>query len=375
MRAKGTSLGADNGIGVAYALALLESRDISHPPLEALFTSGEEIGMIGASRLQPSLITGRKMLNLDSEEEGYFVTGCAGGLTAKLTLKPDWEFVPSDYESCQISIKGLKGGHSGVDIEKGRGNAIRLLGRLLFAANQTLGALVGQVSGGGKSNAIPDRAQAIVFVKDIDKLKALTAEYLSAFKLQLLGGDDVDMIIEPCDSDKKALTEETLNHVLLLLLTIPNGVQTMSQNLPGLVESSNNIGILRCSQNEIAIICAIRSSKKPLKLFMRTQITALARAAKAELTLDGDYPEWDYAVDSPLRDQALEVYRKLFKTEPVVYAIHAGLECGYFKGLYPDMDIISTGPNLYNVHTPQESMDIESAKRVWEWIVKLMLIS
>ena len=372
LSASGTSLGADNGIGMAYILALLDSTDVPHPPLEGLFTTGEETGMEGVTNLSPTLLKGRRMINLDSEWEGAFTVGCAGGNMPTFTRKASWEAAPN-CKSFKITISGLQGGHSGVEIHKGRGNAIRLLGRVLFAANTKLSARIGTLSGGSKMNAIPDRAEAVLFVEDECALEALIEEYNAAFKYELSGSDKgVSLTMQACDFDGKVLDERVLQDVLALILNIPVNVQTMNMHLTDLVESSNNIGVLACTDDAVSIACAIRSSVVTLKSFMNDQMILLAKTTNSEVCIENDYPEWAFAVNSPLRDKAIEIYEKKYGKQPEVISIHAGLECGFFKAVYPDMDMISTGPNLYDVHTPMERLDIVSAKRVYEWLVELV---
>ena len=373
LRAEGTSLGADNGIGMAFALAILDSGDLPHPPLEVLFTSGEETGMIGAGALSPAALEGRRMINLDSEWEGVYIVGCAGGVTPVFTRKTDWETAPAEYKGVKLKIGGLAGGHSGVEIDKGRGNAIRMLARVVYAANTGLGACVGAISGGSKVNAIPDHGEVVLFVRDEDALKVLVEKYDAAFRYELSASDkDVRLFLEPWEGDNRVMTADTLQDTLTLLLTIPANVQTMNMHLDNLVESSNNIGILRCDKEEVTITCSIRSSVGTLKEMMRDQMTVLAKAAHAQVRFENDYPEWAFSVDSPLRSKVVEVYQELYGKKPEIISIHAGLECGFFKALYPDMDIISVGPNLTDVHTPRERLEIASARRVYRWLLKLL---
>ncbi|MEE0741694.1 MAG: aminoacyl-histidine dipeptidase [Emergencia sp.] len=371
--AEGTSLGADNGIGMAFSLAILDSTDLSHPPLEVLFTAGEETGMEGVNYLAPSALAGRRMINLDSEWEGVYTVGCAGGVTSVFCRKADWETVPSGCKGFKLTIQGLMGGHSGVEIEKGRGNAIRMLARVVYAASSKLGACVSTISGGDKGNAIPAYSEAVLFIDDESALNELVEEYNTAFRYELSASDkNVCLSMEPWEEGSKVLTKDTLQDILTLLLTIPVNVQTMSMHLKGLVESSNNIGILRCDEDAVTITCSIRSSVCTLKEMICDQMIVLAHATHAEVDFASDYPEWAFAVDSPLRDKAVKVHEELYGKKPEIISIHAGLECGFFKELYPDMDIISTGPNLTDVHTCQEKLEVASAQRVYLWLVKLL---
>ncbi len=375
LSAQGTSLGADNGIGMALSLAILDSTDLPHPPLEVLFTTSEETGMDGAKSLSAAALKGRRMINLDSEWEGIFTVGCAGGVTPVFRRKADWETVPADYQSFKLTISGLAGGHSGVEIDKGRGNGIRMLARVIYGASSRLDARVSAMWGGSKGNAIPDSSEAVLWVKDAAGLKALAAEYDAAFRTELSASDQtVTLSIAPWEKRNRVLTGEVLQDILMLLLTIPVNVQTMSMHLKNLVESSNNIGILRCEEEAVTITCSIRSSVRSLKEMMCDQMTALAHGAHAEVEFGNDYPEWAFAVESPLRDKAAAVYEALYEKQPAMISVHAGLECGFFKERYPDMDMISAGPNLFDVHTPQERLEIASVQRVYVWLVKLLSI-
>ena len=375
LSAEGTSLGADNGIGMAMTLAILDNADLSHPPLEALFTTDEETGMDGVNHLSPFWLKGRRMINLDSEWEGIYTVGCAGGVTPVLRRKAEWEDAPSDWQCFRLMLRGLSGGHSGVEIDKGRGNAIRMLARVLYAAETRLGICVSTMSGGSKGNAIPDYGEAVLLVENADALKKLTEEFDTAFRDELSASDkNVRLSLEPWNREEncRVLTAEVLQDILMLLLNLPVNVQTMSMHLKDLVESSNNIGILRCDENEITITCSIRSSVRSLKEMMCNQMVALAHGAHAEIGFSSDYPEWAFCEDSPLRDKAVEVHKKIYGKEPGIISIHAGLECGFFKEKYPDMDMISTGPNLFDVHTPQEKLEIASAQRVYRWLTELL---
>ena len=373
LRAEGTSLGADNGIGMAFSLAILGSVDLQHPPLEVLFTTGEETGMEGAKALSPSVLKGRRMINLDSEWEGVYTVGCAGGITPVFHRKADWETVSAGDKAFKLTISGLIGGHSGVEIDKGRGNAIRLLARVIYAASIRLGARVRKLSGGDKANAIPNRGEAVLLVQDEVALRKLAEEYEAAFRYELSATDkNVSLSIEPWDADGKVLTADTLRDVLLLLLTVPLNVQTMNMRLKSLVESSNNIGILCCDEEAVTVTCSLRSSVRTLKELMCEQMTVLANAAHAQVRFENDYPEWTFAEDSPLRDKAVEVHVLLYGRKPELISVHGGLECGFFKASYPDMDILSVGPNLTDVHTPKEKLELASVGRVYRWLVKLL---
>lgn len=375
LSAEGTSLGADNGIGMAMTLAILDSSDLSHPPLEALFTTCEETGMDGVNGLSSSVLKGRRMINLDSEWEGVYTVGCAGGITSVIRRKADREDAPAGRQCFKMTLQGLAGGHSGVEIDKGRGNAVRMLARVLYEAERRLGICVSSMSGGSKGNAIPDYSEAVLLAENADALKELTEEFDAAFRDELSASDkNVSLFVEPWNREKVSgvLTESALRDILMLLLNLPVNVQTMSMHLKDLVESSNNIGILRCDENEVTVTCSVRSSVRTLKEMMCAQMESLAYGAHAEAVFSSDYPEWEFCEDSPLRDKAIEVHKRIYGKEPEIISIHAGLECGFFKEKYPDMDMISTGPNLFDVHTPQEKLEIASAQRVYRWLTELL---
>jgi len=374
LRANDTSLGADNGIGCAYALALLDSTDLPHPPLEALFTTGEEVGMVGVETLDPARIHGRRLINLDSEGDNGFTVGCAGGVRISVRLDAGWTDPPAGYAAWVLNIHELRGGHSGLEIDKGRGNANRLLGRTLLAVSRKTALRVGALSGGSKTNAIPDRAEAVLLVpeKDAASLQAAVAGCQEDFRAELGASDpDVTLSLSPAQAGQ-GLSEKAAQGVITLLCAIPTGVQSMSMYLPGLVECSNNIGTLVCEDGAVHIHCAVRSSVSSLKHAVCDQIELIATAAGASTERASAYPAWPYAPQSPLRDLCTAVYREIYGREPEVGAIHAGLECGYFIEMWPDMDVISMGPNISGAHTPQETLDLASCRRMWQLLLRLL---
>lgn len=370
--ASGTTLGADNGIAIAYGLALLDSHDLKHPPIELLVTTGEETGMYGALALDPKHLKGKILLNIDAEEEGIFLVSCAGGVTNYVNIKTEWE--RTDKEALKLEIKGLKGGHSGMEIIKQRGNANKLLGRLLNTISKEVEFNICHISGGAKNNAIPRESEATITVssEDIKRVEEVSAKMLKILKDELKVQDpDINIIVEKAQAEKQ-LTKNITKKIISYLVIAPNGIQTMSEDIKGLVESSLNLGVIVFDESKISFVSAIRSSVKTLKKEIMDRIDSLANLIEAEVINDSNYPEWQYDPDSKIRDLCVETYMEVIGEEPKVDAIHAGLECGLLKEKMPDVDMISFGPNLYDVHTPYEHMSILSVMKVWKFLKKLL---
>jgi len=372
--AKGTSLGGDDGIAIAYALAILASDTLEHPRIEAMFTVSEEVGMEGAGVIDVSVLRGHKLLNIDSEEEGYFLTSCAGGCRAKAGL-------PVSYEKrtgrlYHIAVEGLKGGHSGTEIDKGRANANIVMGRLLLALEGSAGYSVVSMAGGLKDNAIPREAGADVIVDpaDAEKLERIVRKAGEAISEEFRAADpDIRITASAGESGEAvALTEESRKKAVTLINLLPNGVQAMSGNIPGLVETSLNLGILTLDEKELTLHYAVRSSVPTAKGYVTDKLRFLAEQLGGGLTVEGDYPAWEYRKDSRLREDMIRVYREMYGKEPVVQAIHAGLECGLLAGKIEDLDAVSIGPDMLGVHTTEEKLSISSTKRVWEYIVEVI---
>lgn len=370
--ASGTTLGADNGIAIAYGLALLDSHDLKHPAIELLITTGEETGMYGAIALDPKHLKGKILLNIDAEEEGVFLVSCAGGVTNYVNLKTEWK--KTNGEALSLEIKGLKGGHSGMEIIKQRGNANKLMGRLLNDIGKNVDFYICHISGGAKNNAIPRESEAIITVKaeDIKKVEEASSKLLKIFKNELKVQDpDINIVVEKAKADKQ-LTRDITKKITSYLVIAPNGIQTMSEDIKGLVESSLNLGVIVFDENNISFISAIRSSVKTLKGEIMDRIDLLANLIEAEVINNSNYPEWQYDPDSKIRNLCVDTYKEVTGDEPKVDAIHAGLECGLLKEKMPDVDMISFGPNLYDVHTPFEHMSISSVMKVWKFLKKLL---
>ncbi len=371
--AKKTSLGGDDGIAVAYGLALMADDSIPHPQLELIVTVDEETGMFGAAALDMSDITGRRFLNLDSEEEGYFLTGCAGGRRVKAEVDRSLETVRG--RRMTIEVAGLLGGHSGAEIHKERGNAILLLGRVLEAAvKETELSLIG-ISGGTAENVIPSLAQAVVVCSEPEKVQAAVDKALSALREEYALRDPqvrVDVTVTGTDEEYQADSQDATAHFITLLTALPTGVQAMSPSIPGMVETSLNLGVISSDEEKITLQYSIRSSLESAKHALSDRVSAIFTLAGARVEAGSDYPGWAYRVDSPLRDKMVRIYEKMYGVKPQITTIHAGLECGLFLGKCPDLDCVSMGPDMVDIHSTNEKLSISSVKRVWEYLLELL---
>jgi dipeptidase D len=376
IKAQGTTLGADNGIAVAYCLALLDSVDIPHPPLEVVITTEEETGMGGAANLDPKNITGKILINIDAENEGRFFVSCAGGVRSKVILPIEWENTEKDYNTYILKVRGLKGGHSGMEIDKGRGNANKIMGRILYDLNSSIDFHIADINGGAKMNAIPREADAVILAddKEINRIHERINEWNKTLKNELKSSDsDITVIFEKLNENRvKIFSNETKNKAIALLNLILNGVQTMSMEIKGLVQSSTNLGVVTTKDNEIVFESAIRSSVKSLKRAIVDHTEIVAKIVEAKMITESDYPEWEYNPNSYIRKVFEKVYREKYNKEPEICAIHAGLECGLFKEKLGDVDMIAFGPDMYDVHTPDERLSISSTARTWEFLLDVL---
>lgn len=376
IEAEGTTLGADNGIAIAYSLALLASEDIPHPPLEVVMTTGEETGMEGAAELDASNLEGKILINMDSEPEGEFLVSCAGGARAHLVLKPEW--VPGKKEGAvySIQIRNLKGGHSGQEIDKGRGNANKMMGRILSDLQEKIAFNLISINGGLKDNVIPREMDAIVQVNDTEanKLTEIIDQWNEIFKNEYKTSDgDVTVKLELVrESTDEILSEDTKKKVIDVLTLIPNGIQAMSMDMEGLVESSTNLGVVITDKDKIQFISAVRSSVKTRKYAIINQIKRLADVVGAEFFTRGEYPAWQYTPHSKIRNLFKKIYEEMYGRQPKINAIHAGVECGFFAEKIEGIDMISFGPDMYDIHTPDERLSISSAKRTWEFLLAVL---
>ena len=374
--ANGTTLGADDGIAIACALALLDSNDISHPPLRILMTTEEEVGLNGAAALDSKYLEGDMLINMDAEKEGVLFSSCAGGIRAKHYISRTRENSDKDLISYRISIRGLIGGHSGIEINKGRGNSNKLMGRFLNSLSNEVEYRMSEINGGLKMNAIPRETDIVISIYRVDESKLIAAvnEWNMIFKNELKASD-AGIILNAKRLEKSALkvfSLDTMKKLISLLVLIPNGVQTMSRDIEGLVESSTNLGVVTTSDEGILFESAIRSNVKSLKHNILNQFKMLADILVIGFKTDSDYPEWEYNPESELRNIFKKVYLDLYGSEPEVEAIHAGLECGLFKEKNENLDMIAFGPSMYDVHTPNEHISISSIERTWEYLLAVL---
>lgn len=372
--AEGTTLGGDDGIAIAYALAILDSDDIPHPRLEVICTVSEEVGMEGAASLDVSPLRGRRLLNLDSEEEGYFLASCAGGCRADCVLPVSRE--GAEGNRIRVSVKGLRGGHSGCEIHKGRGNANVLLGRVLLELSRKYSFRLVSMKGGSKDNAIPREAEAELVTDAVpeDVLEGI-AETGSRIAREFAGADpDIRIAgaLVPAQSGAQALTAADTARTLTLLTALPGGIQRMSDDIPGLVETSLNLGILRLEGDTLSLHYAVRSSVGTAKEYLLLQMENLTCQLGGSVSYSGNYPAWEYRRDSKLRSDMVRIFTEMYGREPKIEAIHAGLECGILSGKISDLDCVSIGPDMEAVHTTQERLSISSAARVWEFLLAVL---
>lgn len=390
--AEGTSLGGDDGIAVAYALALLDDDFLEHPPLEVIITVDEETGMDGAIGIDLDCIKGRRMLNLDSEEEGIFLVSCAGG--SKVSLGMDVCREEEETSACRytILVDGLIGGHSGTEINKGRMNSNLLMARILEELKKLFGDLcLVTMEGGLADNAIPRRTEAVIEIPSVEA--ADLEKYFAVISKELhveLDSREPKMMLSlekclsktnlsyegctPVDSEDflHAVSEEETGRIIRYLLALPNGVIEMSADIPGLVETSLNVGIVRLDENGMETVISVRSNIESAKRMLIHRLEAVAALAGADISVNGDYPGWSYRKDSPLRDKMIQVYKGMYGVEPKVEALHAGLECGILASKLEGLDCVSFGPNIHDIHTTEERLEIGSTKRCWEYILELL---
>ena len=375
VKARGTTLGADNGIGMASALAVLADDSVEHGPLEVLLTMTEEAGMDGAFGLQANWLQADILINTDSEEEGEIYMGCAGGIDFISTLPLSREAVPAGYQTFKLTLKGLKGGHSGGDIHLGLGNANKLLARFLAGHAAELDLRLVDFNGGTLRNAIPREAFATVAVPaaKADELKKLSSVYLDILKNELSAKEkNLTVVLESVTTDKAALTVQSRDTFVQLLNATPNGVIRNSDVAKGVVETSLNVGVVTMSDDSAEIICLIRSLIDSGKEYVVSMLESLGTLAGAKTSAKGSYPGWQPDASSPVMALVRETYQRLFNSTPNIQVIHAGLECGLFKKPYPDMDMVSIGPTITGPHSPDEQVHIESVGHYWTLLTELL---
>lgn len=375
VKARGTTLGADNGIGLASALAVLADDSVEHGPLEVLLTMTEETGMAGAFGLQPNWLQSEILINTDSETEGEIYMGCAGGIDFTSTLTLTRAAVPAGYTTLKLTLKGLKGGHSGAEIHLGLGNASKLLARFLTEHADTLGLHLLDFTGGTLRNAIPREAIATLAIaaNNVDALKTAAQEFLATIQFELSAVEKkIALVVEASHSDAKALNADSQSRFLALLNATPNGVIRMSDDVKGVVETSLNVGVVTMTDSEVAINCLIRSLIDSGKEYVVSMLDSLGKLAGAKTLAKGSYPGWKPEPSSPVMTLVRETYQQLFDKTPNIMVIHAGLECGLFKKPYPDMDMVSIGPTITGPHSPDEQVHIESVGLYWQLLTALL---
>ncbi|MBE7720999.1 MAG: aminoacyl-histidine dipeptidase [Lacrimispora celerecrescens] len=375
--ADGTTLGGDDGIAVAMGLAVLASDTLEHPPVELVVTTSEETGMDGAHVLDPKNVSGKTLINIDSEEEGILTVSCAGGCTSRISIPIIWESPDPSRAAYAIDISGLQGGHSGVEIHKGRANANKLMARLLKSLSSEMDLNLCSVSGGSKHNAIARDAQAVVCVNidNVPELKEQVSGLEEIFKDEFKTADpDIKIELKPADNmPERIMSKDTKENIVNFMYLIPNGIQSVSMDIEGLVESSLNLGVVQIKEDSVEIISSIRSSVGSIKDNIYNTVAAIAGLTNGKVTAESDYPEWKYNPDSKVRQLFIELYEKLFGEKPLISAIHAGLECAIFdKKFNGNLDMISIGPTMFGVHTAEEHLSIPSTQRTWKYLTEAL---
>lgn len=372
--ANGTTLGGDDGIAVAYGLALLESQDIPHPPLEVLITVDEEIGLLGAMDFDCSVLKGRRLINLDSEAEGRLWVSCAGGMGGYSTIPV--KRVAGEGEGIRVRIFGLTGGHSGAEIDKNRANSNILMGRMLYEMKKQADFAIISLDGGTKDNAITRESefQVLAASEDVLKIQQLAKRFQADLRKEYAGTDEGITISAELlgHMEKEVLHPVSGEKVIFFLMNMPYGIRKMSGSIPGLVETSSNPGIVALHKDEFESVSSVRSSVGSAKDALSDKLEYLTEFLGGEYEIQGAYPAWEYREDSPLRDKMVAAYKALYKEEPKVVAIHAGLECGLFYEKMEGLDCVSIGPNMKDIHTCEELLDIASVERVWKYLLKAL---
>lgn len=368
--AEGTTLGGDDGIAVAMCLALLDSSEYSHPPVEVVFTVDEETGMFGAEALDTSVLNGKRMINIDSENEGVLWVSCAGG--ARIDIELPFAREKKTAENCvEITLGGLHGGHSGAEIHVGYANASVLMGRLLSKLSEKIDYSLVSINGGTKDNVITRENIAVISTEgNFDEFKSAISYIESEFKAEFSSTDpELFVKAELIKSDISAMNTETTQNIIALINELPYGVMAMSNEIEGLVETSLNLGTLRTAENSVHFGYSVRSSKDNDKEKLLENLVDIANKYGASNRISGRYPGWAFKNNSPLQQIMADVYKSIYGKEMLVTAIHAGLECGLFCGKISGLDCVSLGPDLFDIHTPAERMSISSVKRVWEYLL------
>jgi dipeptidase D len=375
VKSDGTTLGADDGVGVAAALAVLAADDLQHPPLETLFTVDEESGMTGARNLKSGWLKGKMLINLDSEDEGELFIGCAGGQDTTALFHMFFEAVPENMKAWKLTINGLTGGHSGDEIHKGRANAIKLAVRILWTLTDTLGIGLSRLTGGTLRNALPPEAKAVFVVAENKQaeMKLLFEQFAAEVRKEYEHTDPaMKLELSPATMPAEVMPEERQRDLLLSLYSCWHGVYSWSPAIPGLVQTSTNLALVRQDGGKVIVETSQRSSLESEKEYMSETVASAFRLAGATVSFGDGYPGWTPNPESPILQITRESYQALFGEEPAVKAIHAGLECGLFLEQYPEMDMISFGPTIRGAHTPEEKLDIPSTRKFWQLLTEVL---
>lgn len=375
VKAKGTTLGADNGIGVSAIMTILESTTIPHPPIEALFTIDEETGMTGAKGLKGGLLKGKIMLNLDTEDDNELCIGCAGGIDVSAKGTYQQEAISSDKKTYKISIKGLTGGHSGTDIHLGRANANKLMNRFLYSAAKKIDLAIHSIDGGSLRNAIPRESVAIILVseKQENSLKSFAEVFANILKEEYRSTDpNIQIALETSEPVDRVLNKVFQEKLLRSIYACPNGIYRMSPDIEDLVQTSNNLARVLVKDGAFSILCLTRSSVDTEKMDEAEAIASTFELIGAEVVFDGAYPGWTPDTGSSILKIMRQLYKEMYNEEPDVNACHAGLECGILGTNYPDMEMISFGPNIRGAHSPDEKAQISSVQKFWDYLLETL---
>ncbi len=375
IKAKGTTLGADNGIGVATIMAILESDTIPHPAIEALFTIDEETGMTGALNLKAGILKGSILLNLDTEQDDEIDIGCAGGIDVTAIGNYQMEELPADYSAWRISVKGLNGGHSGMDIHKGLGNANKIMNRLLYKGFELFGLAVSEINGGSLRNAIPRESESIIILpkNKINDFNTAFEQLIKDIKFELKTTEPTLQIgLQEAPLPNLIMNSDSQIQLINAIYSVSNGVYRMSADIDNLVETSNNLARVIVKDGKIFIACLTRSSIESSKMDLAQALEANFKMANLQVSFSGSYPGWTPNVSSPILKVLTSVYEQLYQKKPKVVACHAGLECGILGKNYPNMDMISFGPTILGAHSPDERVSISSVQKYWRFVLEIL---
>lgn len=375
IKAKGTTLGADNGIGVATIMAILESDTIPHPAIEALFTIDEETGMTGALNLKAGILKGNILLNLDTEQDDEIDIGCAGGIDVTAVGNYQMEELPADYSAWRISVKGLNGGHSGMDIHKGLGNANKIMNRLLYKGFELFGLAVSEINGGSLRNAIPRESESIIILPNnkINDFNTAFEQLIKDIKFELKTTEPTLQIgLQEAPLPNLIMNSDFQIQLINAIYSVSNGVYRMSADIDNLVETSNNLARVIVKDGKIFIACLTRSSIESSKMDLAQALEANFKMANLQVSFSGSYPGWTPNVSSPILKVLTSVYEQLYQKKPKVVACHAGLECGILGKNYPNMDMISFGPTILGAHSPDERVSISSVQKYWRFVLEIL---